>query len=354
MNKLGSNSTPRNLTANVSLSPFTTFHLGGPARIFIKARSDSEVEDGIKYARERNLTIFPLGAGSNILVPDVGVDGVVMKMVLRDLTMWHDDDGVILVAGAGTPWDDVVDIATEHGFFGIENLAGIPGTVGGALVQNIGAYGAELADVFEYADVINCLTSEHKRINRVEACLGYRTSSFKEHREYIIVRIALRLSNRATPNVVYRDLDLAQKRGIPLSTSREIVRAVRDIRANKFPSISEEGTAGSFFKNPIVDEGTFALLRAKYPDMPEYQSSTRNMSNGRKIPLAWLLDHTLSLNGFSKGRVRLYEKQPLVIVASAGATASEVDEFAREVAERVFIETGILIEREVEIFGTRT
>jgi UDP-N-acetylmuramate dehydrogenase len=336
-------------STNVPLAHLTTLGVGGAARFYIEAHTEKDIEDAITFARHHRLPLLTLGKGSNILVPDAGIEGVVLKISLRDIKIEEDGDDTLFIAGAGALWEDVVDEAVARGLFGIENLAGIPGSVGGAAVQNIGAYGAELADTFEYADSIDRMTGIKRRITKADAALAYRSSIFKENRAHIITRVALRLTKRAMPNIAYADLERARTEGTPLSTPLEIARAVRSIRALKFPQNRGEGTAGSFFKNPVVDEKTLVRLRAQYPGLPVYPVST----SGGKISLAWLLDHALSLKGFSLGAARLYEKQPLIIVARAGARASEVDELADLVAERVFAATGIRIEREVEMFGAR-
>jgi len=171
---------------------------------------------------------------------------------------------------------------------------------------------------------------------------------FKERRELIIVRIALTLAREGASNLTYTDLLRAKSQGIPLATPHDIAGAVRAIRAEKFPTPPEGGTAGSFFKNPSLCPEDVERLRRQYPALPLYPQS-----DGRtKVSLAWILDHILTLKGHAKGRAHLYEKQPLVIVAEEGAHAGEVDALAREVAERVYGTTGIAIEREVETFGT--
>ncbi|MFA5996585.1 MAG: UDP-N-acetylmuramate dehydrogenase [Candidatus Paceibacterota bacterium] len=330
----------------VSLAPFTTFHIGGPARLFVEIHTEEDLKTAFALSRERGLPLFVLGAGSNVLVPDDGVEGIVARMLIDGMSF---EDPELLVAGAGVLWDGVVDVAAAYGVYGIENLAGIPGTLGGAVVQNIGAYGAELKDVFEYADVIDSTTGESRRIRLDEAAFAYRTSLFKEHRELIITGIALRLKRQALPNVAYADLARARELGTPLTTPREIALAVRDIRALKFPDKALEGTAGSFFKNPVIPPAQAAALRERFPEVPLFPQEDGQM----KVSLAWLLDHVLSLKGYAEGAVRCYEKQPLVIVARSGATAREVHAFADSIATRVLTEVGIEIEREVESFGTR-
>jgi len=272
-----------------------------------------------------------------------------MKMMLRDITVEKNDEAMTIIAGAGARWDDVVDTASKNGIFGIENLAGIPGSLGGAVVQNIGAYGAELSTVFLYADIVDTTSGLTKRISHAEAAFAYRTSFFKTHPEIVIVRVALRLTKSARPNTAYVDVARAQAEGTPLSTPAEIAHAIRAIRAKKFPNASEEGTAGSFFKNPVISHEHASSLGARFPGLPTFPQKDGTV----KIPLAWILDHVLSLKGYAQGFVRLYEKQPLVIVAQKGATAQDIDALAHDVAERVLHATDIKIEREVETFGVR-
>ncbi len=328
----------------VLLAPFTTFRIGGPARFFIEATTEEEVEAARAEAVRRALPLIPLGNGSNILVPDAGVEAVVLKMALQDIAFEDAGANMLLIAGAGRAWDAVVDAALAQGVFGIENLAGIPGTVGGAAVQNIGAYGAELADVFEYADTIDSATGARARISRAEAAYGYRTSFFKEQGTHIITRVALRLAKDAALNTSYADLTRARVAGVPLTTLSEVAHAVRAIRAEKFPQNAGEGTAGSFFKNPVIPQELSNALAARYPGLPVFPQE-----DGRaKLSLAWILDNALSMKGYAVGRARLYERQPLVVVVRAGATAEEVDALARAVEERVYGATGIRIEREVQ------
>lgn len=332
----------------VALAPFTTFRIGGPARVFIEATNEEEIGAALGEAKRRALPLYPLGAGSNVLVRDEGVEGVVLKVALQGSVLTDDGGDRLLVAGAGLSWDTVVDQAAAAGMFGIENLAGIPGTVGGAAVQNIGAYGAEFANVFEYADTLESATGVPARIPRASAAFGYRASFFKTHRTQIITRVALRFRKAAKPNIAYADLARARAEGAPLATPSEIASAVRAIRAEKFPRGADEGTAGSFFKNPVIPRTHAAVLAARYPGLPVFPQE----DGTAKISLAWLLDRALALKGFSLGSpARLYEKQPLVIVARAGARAQDVDALAREVEARVHVATGIAIEREVETFG---
>lgn len=330
------------------LAPLTTLGVGGNARFFIEARKEEDVHEAITVARERALPLFVLGNGSNLLVPDAGVGGVVVKVALDGITVEDGGDHVRITAGAGARWDDVVDAATERGVFGVENLAGIPGSAAGAAVQNIGAYGGEFSRVFEYADCIDASTGENVRIARDDAAFGYRTSVFKQKGGYIILRVVLRLPKAGQPDLSYGDVARAKEAGVPLGTPAEVAAAIRAIRLRKFPGPGDGGTAGSFFKNPTVESSAADALRARFPELPAFPQKDGTV----KLSLAWILDHALSLKGYARGNVRLFERQPLVIVAESGATADDVDALARDVAARVREATNISIEREVETFGT--
>ncbi len=337
-----------NLQEHVPLAPRTTFGIGGEARFLVEATTEAEIDAAITFAQEQNLPLRVLSEGSNVLIPDEGFSGVVLHIALRAVAITDDDaDGAIVTGGAGALWDDVVDVATARNFFGIENLAGIPGSLGGAVVQNIGAYGAELANTFLYADTIDSTTRERCRILKKDAALAYRTSFFKQKPTLIITRVALHLTKEVRPNIAYADLARLHAEGTSLATPGEIATAVRHIRSKKFPQGAGEGTAVSFFKNPVLTQEVYAALAIRYPDLPGFSQT----SGGVKVSLAWLLDHVLGLKGFSVGAVRLYEKQPIVIVATKGATAHDVDVFVKEIETRVFDETGVHIEREVETFG---
>ena len=338
---------PDGISPRIPLASRTTLGVGGAAQFFLEAHSEEEVRVGIAFAEREKLPLVVLGNGSNLLVPDTGVAGVVLHMSIKGIEVAAADEGVSIVAGAGTAWDVVVDAASAQGVFDIANLAGIPGSLGGAAVQNIGAYGAEFSQVFAYAEVIERTTGATRRVSREEAAFAYRTSLFKTHREYLITRVALRLTERSKPNLAYNDLARASGAGVPLRTPSEVAAAVRDIRAAKFPQASDGGTAGSFFKNPIITREQAEELGGRFPGLPAYPQADDRV----KVSLAWLLDHALGLKGYTKGKVRLYEKQPIVIVARAGATAAEIDDFAHEIAKKVFEATHITIEREVEMFG---
>ncbi len=322
----------------VPLGPLTTFRIGGPARYFARVRTVEELQQSLDYARDQNLATLILGGGSNVLISDAGFDGLVIKIEIAGKA----GDGDTLIAGAGENWDALVERAVADGLWGIENLSGIPGTVGAAPVQNIGAYGSEVKDTLAWVDAFDTHSGTMTRLSNAECAFGYRTSRFKkEPGRFVIVRAAFALSKNGEPNASYKDLADCGKLNIT-----QIRERVLDVRSRKFPDLSVEGTAGSFFLNPVVSAQKAAELLAEYPDLPQFKAE-----NGVKVSLAWLLDHALEVKGLSVGGARLYERQPLVISASRTASASDVAELAEKVADLVQDKLKIKIEPEVKIIN---
>lgn len=330
---------------DVLLAPLTTFHIGGPARFFARVKNIQELRESLDFARKKKLAVFVLGGGSNILFDDAGFEGLVIKIKLAGVEIKKNEgDTMLVVAGAGEPWDRVVERAVGEGLWGIENLSGIPGTTGAAPVQNIGAYGSELKDALLWVETFDTRTGEPVRFQNHECDFGYRTSRFKqEPGRFVILRVALTLTKKGSPNISYRDLAEAFA-GKPAPTPTAVRVATLAIRARKFPNLAREGTAGSFFLNPVVSSETAARLLAAYPGLPQFPEE-----NGVKISLAWLLDHALHLKGLRAGSVRLFENQPLCIVAARGASARDVRALAQEVMQYSKKELGIDVEPEVKM-----
>jgi UDP-N-acetylmuramate dehydrogenase len=245
-----------------------------------------------------------------------------------------------------------VSEVVEKGLWGVENLSGIPGTVGGAVVGNIGAYGQVQSQTLVWVEALNTTTGSLERFDNTQCAFGYRESVFsRTSGAYIVVRAAYRLAHTAQPDTTYADLqkifstDLAIKKEPTIEAIRE---AVLHIRTGKFPDLLKEGSAGSFFKNPIVSKEEAQALRERYPNMPQFSMPE---TDGVKIPLGWLIDHVLHLKGYREGGARLFEKQALVIAAQRGTSASAVRALANSVREKIFNECGINIEHEVKIIS---
>lgn len=331
---------------NIPLAPLTTFHIGGPARYFARVQSTNinDVREAFAFAKAKGLPVFVLGGGSNVLISDAGFDGLVIKIEITGVEWKEGGEKTLLIAGAGESWDALVQKAVEKNLWGVENLSGIPGTVGAAPIQNIGAYGAELKDTLAWVEVLDTNAGEIKTFTNSECAFAYRTSRFKkEPGRFAVLRVALSLSPIPKPNISYRDLAAAFVQN-PQPSLTEIRAAVLTIRAGKFPDLAYEGTAGSFFLNPVVSGDVAARLRDQSPEMPQFPAE-----GGTKLSLAWILDNVLSLRGLKVGRARLFEKQPLVIVAEKNSSANDVKKLAEEVQRQVKEKIGIEIEKEVRI-----
>lgn len=322
----------------------TTFRIGGSARLFARVSSVDDLYHALACAHERGVPVHILGGGSNTLFDDAGFDGLVLKMEMRGVSFEERADGAVLcVAHAGEEWDALVARAAQEGLWGIENLSGIPGSVGGAVVQNIGAYGAELCESVEWVEAYDCEGAQKIRLSSAECGFGYRSSIFKERMGcFIVLRAAFRLSRTPAPRLSYRDLAAAYAEDSPAAPG-----AVRDtvmaIRALKFPDLSTEGTAGSFFLNPALSLEEAARLECVVPGLPLFPQH-----DGRvKIALAYLLDRGLGLRGHAYGTARLFERQPLVMVVRFGASSRDVRALMEDVQERVCDAYGIRIEPEV-------
>ncbi len=334
---------------NVVLAPFTTLGVGGPARFFARASSFEDVVRIVKFAKEKKLNITPIGGGSNILVSDKGVDGVVVKMEIPGL-IWEeiDEDSVLLTASAGEEWDQVVKESVSNRLYGLENLSGIPGFTGAAPVQNIGAYGVELSDVVLRVEAYD--TAKEKKIIFIkeECSFGYRESVFKNSPgRFLITAVTMSLSKKADLISHYKDVAEGIKGKTGSLSVADMRELVLDIRSKKFPDADRLGSAGSFFKNPVITISEYERIKTKYPDIPSYPHGSQHV----KVPLAWILDNILHLRGVRSGAVGLFDSQPLVLITSDGATQTEVSLFAEEIKRKVKEATGIEIHHEVKFLS---
>ncbi len=333
------------ITYSVPLSEHTTFRIGGPAKFFVEATTAEDVREAVALSKESSLPFLILGEGSNVLASDAGFDGYIIRPKILGIDLQSNG---LLVVGAGEHWDDVVAFVVARNFSGIENLSWIPGSVGAAPVQNIGAYGVEVGDVVEWVEVFDTNTGEFKKLLREECGFSYRNSIFKspEGKNFVITRVALQLVEDGQPNISYKDV-AAYFSGLSIAGQLPSVADVRDavihIRQRKLPDVTQIGTAGSFFKNPIITESKFSELSAQYPGLPSFSEKP----GFRKIPLAWVLDKVCGLNGLREGNVGLFETQPLALVNFGNATADGVKNFAQKISDIVKNKTGIEIEWEV-------
>ena len=288
---------------------------------------------------------YTLGGGNNILFTQ-RFAGTLLKPVGKEIKIKAQiDDSVIVEAEAGVEWDDLVAWSVERDLWGMENLSLIPGTVGAAPVQNIGAYGAEAKDVIERVHYFDVEDRKHHTLGCAECRFAYRESIFKHELKgrAIITSVEFRLSKSSQPSLGYGDLakEVEARGGATLKNIREAVCAIRQ---SKLPDTAVLGNAGSFFKNPIVNKEVSERLKAEYDSMPIYPVSEHKC----KLAAGWLIDQA-GLKGYRKGNVGVHERQALVLVNFGGATGAEVIALSKEVREKVFAKFGINIDPEVNI-----
>jgi len=287
-----------------------------------------------------------LGGGSNMLFTK-DFEGLVVHNKIKGIELVEENEKTVLIrVGGGEIWHELVLWCIEQGYAGIENLSLIPGSVGAAPIQNIGAYGVELKDVFERLDAFNLSTAVLETFHLDDCAFGYRDSVFKKEAKgrYFITRVFLRLSKQADFNISYGAIQqVLQKSQTPLSI-RSISDAVIQIRSQKLPDPKKTGNAGSFFKNPIVDNVTVKLLQKVYPSVPAYPVD----ENNSKLAAGWLIDQ-IGWKGHRKGDAGIHKKQALVLVNYGNATGQEIWNLAKEVQDSVQEKFGILLEPEVNI-----
>lgn len=345
---------------NVLLAPYTTFKIGGPARYFCAIQNLDDLKKALEFAQGKQLKIFILEGGSNLLVSDRGFDGLVIKIELTGKKVIREDrEFVWLEVAAGEIWDEVVELTVKKRWWGIENLSHIPGKTGAIAVQNVGAYGQEASQVVETVTVYDIQEGNSKTLRNRECGFGYRRSifNFEQKGRYVILQLVLKLDKAAAPELTYWDLKQRFAGKLPLLA--DIRQAIIDIRDKKFPfpTVAKNGNAGSFFKNPILSPEAYELLKQRLqenftPDVAEKIESKKFGDNGQiKIPAAFLID-ICGLKDLSRGGAAVNRGQPLVIVNKTGnATAANVLELANAIKNEVKTKTGVGLIFEPELVG---
>jgi UDP-N-acetylmuramate dehydrogenase len=325
---------------NVPLAPRCTLGVGGPARFFVEAADEAAVLAAFRWAQERELPLRILGGGSNLVVADAGVDGLVAKVALRGVSVREAAGTVELTAAAGEPWDALVERAVERGWAGLECLSGIPGFAGATPIQNVGAYGQEVAQTVTAVRVLDRRTGETATL-APEACgFGYRTSRFKsgEPDRFIVLGVTYRLRRGGAPAVRYADVERElARRGVTTPSLADVRASVLAIRRSKSmvldPDDANRRSCGSFFLNPVVDSATLERVEraAADPAMPRWPEP-----GGRvKLSAAWLIERAGFRRGAGPGPVALSTRHSLAIVCREGARAADVAAFAGEIRARV-------------------
>ncbi len=317
------------LQENVALAPLTTFQLGGPARFFVEAKSRPDVEQAVAFARSKDLPLFVLGGGSNLVVSDSGWPGLVLKVAIGGIEQRSGEvEGRVLFdVGAGESWDNFVSHAVGADCAGVECLSGIPGSVGGTPVQNVGAYGQEVSETVESVEVFDCKDGQVRELCR-EACgFTYRSSIFNttERGRFIILRVIYALVAGGSPSLKYADLKqhFAGRETAP--DLRETREAVRQIRARKGMLIIEGDpdcrSAGSFFKNPVLSEKQHEDLVSRASDQGLTVPAYPALESMKKVSAAWLVEHSGFAKGYESGHVGISSKHALALVNRGGATS---------------------------------
>ena len=304
--------------------------------------------DFIAYAKLSKNPYKILGGGSNVLLTKDLAEDVLVNRIKGIAIIEESDESVLIEVGAGEIWHQLVMWSVSHQLGGVENLALIPGTVGAAPIQNIGAYGIEQKDAFVELTAIERETGELKVFSKEDCKFGYRESVFKkeEKDKYFIVRVTYKLKKNTTPQIGYKDVqELLTNRNISEATVSDVAQAVIDIRTAKLPDPKIIGNAGSFFKNPVIDQSAFEILSSQYSEIPNYPAG----EGYRKLAAAWLIDQC-GYKGVTVGNTGSYKNQALVIVNHGNATGMEIWDYAMKVQSAVVDKFGVLLEPEVNVW----
>jgi UDP-N-acetylmuramate dehydrogenase len=349
---------------NVPLAPLTTLQVGGSARYFAELRREDDVPEAAQFAKTRELPLFVLGGGSNLVVADSGWPGLVLRIAIGGITTQNTDapgNAVLFNVGAGVNWDDFVAQAVVQNCAGVECLSGIPGSVGGTPVQNVGAYGQEVADTIESVRALDLKEDRIVVLPKPACGFRYRTSIFNttERGRYIILRVHYRLKRGGSPSLKYADLQkyfaerLAEKKTPPsLAETRD---AVREIRRSKgmliVPGDDDCRSAGSFFKNPVLSKPQFKDLAeratARALEIPSYPA----LDAQRKVSAAWLVEHSGFSKGYGVGPAGISHKHALALINRGTAKASDIVGLKEEIQYGVQKAWGILLEPEPVLVG---
>jgi UDP-N-acetylmuramate dehydrogenase len=346
------------LQENIPLAPLTTFKVGGPASYFLAARSEEDVRAGVLWSRERRLPLFVLGGGSNLVVSDTGFPGLVIKIELRGIIQRDQAARRTFEVAAGEDWDEFVAKAVAQNCAGIECMSGIPGTVGGTPVQNVGAYGQEVAESITSVLVFDLQQNEIREMANTDLGFTYRTSIFNtaQRGRYIVLRVTYALTPDGEPHIEYADLKkfFAGKKSPSLADIRDAVRQIRHSKAMLIvPDDPDCRSAGSFFKNPIVPAAQYAEVadlakrRGIHAEVPKFPASNGHV----KLSAAWLVEQSGFRKGFSRGSVGISSKHALAIVNRGGAKAQDIVALKNDVQRQVADQFGVRLQPEPVFVG---
>lgn len=330
---------------NIPLKNFTTMKLGGPAHFMAEARTPEEVATIYAAAKAQSLPVFVLGGGSNVIAGDAGYAGVILRMRIPGFEVIADDlNSTTVRIGAGEIWDETVKKTVEMHLSGIETLSAIPGTTGAAPVQNIGAYGQEIADTLQSLTAYDSQTNSFVTLQNADCNFSYRESIFRgsEKGRYVITSITIKLSKSSPQPPFYDALQkYFDEHDIHSFTQEAVRNAVIDIRTNKLPDPNLLPNAGSFFKNALVEDWKLNELHTTYPDMPAY-----DMGDGKfKLSTGWLIEQT-GLKGTVIHGIRVHDKNSLVLINESASSYNDLAMARDQIISAVRDKFGVQIEQE--------
>jgi UDP-N-acetylmuramate dehydrogenase len=337
------------LRENVSLARYTTFDIGGPARWFTEAETESDILEACAFARNRAVPLQVLGGGSNVLIADKGFDGLVLHVALRGI---REVDGTLEVA-AGEEWDPVVAYTVARDLAGLECLSGIPGLTGGTPVQNVGAYGQEVSQTITQVRAYDREAADFVDLSNAECGFSYRASIFNSSARdrYIVTRVTYRLVPGGAPSLSYADLQRHFAGQSETPTLLEVRDAVRSIRFGKgmliVPGDPDSRSAGSFFRNPIVTTELHHDLNRRYGTVPSYPVDDMHV----KLPAAWLVEHAGFCKGYTLGRAGVSSKHTLALTNRGRARAADILALRDQITRTVEEKFGIRLEPEPVYIG---
>ncbi|MFZ7305608.1 UDP-N-acetylmuramate dehydrogenase [Avibacterium avium] len=329
-----------------NLQPFHTFGTNAQAKMVEKITALEQILPLWQQAQQQQLPVLFLGQGSNVLFVE-DFDGIVLVNALKGIEHRQDDHFHYLHVQGGENWHELVQWSLKQGIYGLENLALIPGCVGSAPIQNIGAYGVEFKDVCDYVDVLNLNTGEIFRLSKAECQFGYRESLFKHQYKdgYMIVAVGLKLTKDWQPVLSYGTLSRFDPAAV---TAEEIFAEVCTVRSAKLPNPQELGNAGSFFKNPVISTALFEQLKSQYPEMPSYLQPDGTV----KLAAGWLIDQC-GLKGHQLGGAAVHQNQALVLVNKANASGKDVANLAHHIRQKVAEKFAVYLQPEVRFIGAK-
>jgi len=336
------------LQENISLSLFTTMRVGGLARYFSHVSTVEELREVLIFAKEKHIPFFVLGSGSNVLVSDKGFPGIVIKINLLGIQYKKIGQYIHAIINAGEILDKIVVQTISKKIYGLENFSFIPGTVGAAVVGNIGAYGVQIEDVVEWVEAIDINTLKIKKFTNAKCIFEYRDSFFttKEGKKYIIIKVSFLLSIQKKFRLEYEDItNYIKTKNIKKITLPIVRNILQEIRMRKIPNLRGIGSAGSFFRNPIVSKKKLQELIQIHPQIKYYPID----ENKVKIAAAWLLDHIGNYNGFREGNIGVCATQPLFILSYGDTNTKAIITFVKRIIKNIKEKTGITLEWEIKI-----